>query len=129
MEGLLVDLESISPASAFVMAAVAVSRKISPGSPIAPSARFPLEVRGDWQSVLASAEVEVVVDGLKWSEGPLCMGDSLYFTDTIDAIIYRLSDCELTVGLRTLVVLTQPPRLISQSPVRMEWPPTYRTRL
>ena len=44
----------------------------------------------DHAGVFASSEVEVLVSGIRWSEGPVWSADegALYFGDTIDARIY-----------------------------------------
>uniref|UniRef100_A0A6U6RLD3 SMP-30/Gluconolactonase/LRE-like region domain-containing protein n=1 Tax=Zooxanthella nutricula TaxID=1333877 RepID=A0A6U6RLD3_9DINO len=45
----------------------------------------------DESGILASPDVEVIVSGIRWSEGPVwnATEEALYFVDTIDARIYR----------------------------------------
>lgn len=83
-------------------------RIVRPGTKLSDEARFPLTLEGDCQQVLAAPEVHVTVDGgdVVWTEGPLVRrsggresneaaavaGSSVvYFSDTIRAVIYRLS--------------------------------------
>ena len=44
----------------------------------------------DHAGIFASDAVEVIVSGIRWSEGPVWSADegALYFGDTIDARIY-----------------------------------------
>lgn len=64
--------------------------------------RQPVQFRGNWATVLESDHLAVVASGFKWTEGPLWVASeqALYFTDTIDAKIFRIGsdgDCKVHV--------------------------------
>ena len=82
------------------------SKVVKEGERICVDARFNVKFIGDWESVLQSNSIEVVVDNdnlhrnddsnsnfttMKWTEGPLWLDGCFYFTDTIQGNIYRLS--------------------------------------
>eukprot|EP01062_Namystynia_karyoxenos_P048786 TRINITY_DN37266_c0_g1_i1.p1 TRINITY_DN37266_c0_g1~~TRINITY_DN37266_c0_g1_i1.p1 ORF type:complete len:377 (+),score=85.01 TRINITY_DN37266_c0_g1_i1:77-1132(+) len=73
------------------MPPAACSRSVPRGQKVAEGARCPVEFRGDWASVIARPEVEVVVEGMTWTEGPVWdpSDGSFYFSDTVEALICR----------------------------------------
>lgn len=75
---------------------------VRPGTKLNANARFPFVFEGDWERVITIPEVHVVADAdtVSWSEGPVVRNSTdqdndnsvLYYSDTIRAVIYRITD-------------------------------------
>jgi len=73
---------------------------VPPGTKLNNDARFPIALLGDWNRVLQSPDITVIADahddddvssGLIYTEGPLVRNEVVYMSDTVRAVIYRVS--------------------------------------
>ena len=79
-----------------------VVRRRTVGTTLNDEARFPITLVGDWERVIAAPEVHIIADtsDVIFTEGPLvrnaddgssCSSFVLYASDTVRAVIYRIS--------------------------------------